>query len=494
MLKPVCVESVLDHHLPLFKPGVLFFFIALCCVGFTGALSAQTYYQDDKFLRFEDYVYKENIKSVKLTQRNLPLSEPMLPLQPCDRMRTPGTRLILRFDDLDATPKDYYYTIVHCDANWHPSQLNDMEYIDGFVSDRIQTFEFSFNTYVPFVHYSLELPNDQTCFTKSGNYLLIVYSDSPDYPVLTRRFMISENSVKLDARIRRPGDVSKIRTHHEIDFTVNYEGLPANNPRTEFTAVVKQNFRWDNAFTVHEPMHERANRLIYEFQNEIVFPAGKEFRMVDARSFRFRTERVARLEDDSEHFHLHLFPDEIRTNKPYFYEVDINGKYLIDNSLDVPRDGGTSVFDLLRTGVGTRNVRPDQLSGSDMRAQEDLIRRMNLESDYAYVHFSLPVNQPYRDGNIHLFGELTDRALDHRSLMKYDEQVGAYKLSLYLKQGFYNYKYAFVQDGSSMADFSRTEGNWHEAENEYQILIYFRPFGERYDRLVGYRNMRFLPR
>lgn len=477
------------------KSGLPFFvLIAFCLSAFQAPLAAQTYYEDDGFLRFENYVYTDHIKSVKLTLRNLPLSEPVLILDQCDRMRLPGTRLILRFDDMVESSRDYYYTIVHCDANWTPSQLTDLEYIDGFVSDRIQQFDFSFNTYVPFVHYTLELPNNQTCFTKSGNYLLIVYDQDPEYPILTRRFMVSENSAKLDASIRRPTETRKIRTHHEIDFSINYDGLQVNNPRMEFTAVVMQNYRWDNAIILDEPMFERPNRLVYEFQDRIVFPAGKEFRMVDARSFRFRTERVASMSDDSENFHLRLFPDESRAHKSYFYQVDINGKYLIDNSLDMPRDGGASVFELLRNSVGTRNARPDQVAGSDLRAQEDIIRRMNLESDYAYVHFTYPANQPFRDGNLYLFGEMTDWALDERSILRYDEASNAYKKSLFLKQGFYNYKYAFVADGTGSADFERTEGNWHETENEYQILVYFRPFGERYDRLVAYRSMRFLPR
>lgn len=30
-----------------------------------------------------------------------------------------------------------------------------------------------------------------------------------------------------------------------------------------------------------------------------------------------------------------------------------------------------------------------------------------------------------------------------------------------------------------------TEGNWFEATNDYTIFIYHRPFGSRYDHLVG---------
>jgi hypothetical protein len=34
-------------------------------------------------------------------------------------------------------------------------------------------------------------------------------------------------------------------------------------------------------------------------------------------------------------------------------------------------------------------------------------------------------------------------------------------------------------------DWADTEGNFSEAENNYHMLIYYRPVGGRYDQLVG---------
>ena len=36
-----------------------------------------------------------------------------------------------------------------------------------------------------------------------------------------------------------------------------------------------------------------------------------------------------------------------------------------------------------------------------------------------------------------------------------------------------------------MPSFDKTEGNHADTENDYHVLIYYRPFGTRYDQVVG---------
>ncbi len=55
-----------------------------------------------------------------------------------------------------------------------------------------------------------------------------------------------------------------------------------------------------------------------------------------------------------------------------------------------------------------------------------------------------------------------------------------------MKQGFYNYSYVFVEDGKSYKDHSLTEGNHYDTENDYAVYVYYRPFGQRYDELIGF--------
>ena len=144
--------------------------------------------------------------------------------------------------------------------------------------------------------------------------------------------------------------------------------------------------------------------------------------------------------------HVILKKDEVRRFKVYFYEQDINGKYYIE------------------VQEGENN---------------------DTESDYAYVYFTLPYEAPLIDGNIYVFGALSDWSFNNSNKMIYDLEEKAYKLKMLLKQGYYNYKYVYVKDGENKADHTFIEGSHYETENKYSVYIYYHPINKRYDRLVG---------
>ena len=71
--------------------------------------------------------------------------------------------------------------------------------------------------------------------------------------------------------------------------------------------------------------------------------------------------------------------------------------------------------------------------------------------------------------------------------MTYNDLIKGYTGRLYLKQGYYNYQFA-VPDKNDNPDFTPLEGNWYAAENQYTLLVYYRPRGGQFDQLVGSRN------
>ena len=75
--------------------------------------------------------------------------------------------------------------------------------------------------------------------------------------------------------------------------------------------------------------------------------------------------------------------------------------------------------------------------------------------------------------------------------MKYNPETHAYECARLLKQGAYNYQYLYVAPGSTVGSTAQAEGNFYETENEYLILVYHRPFGERYDRLIGMQQVSY---
>ena len=113
-----------------------------------------------------------------------------------------------------------------------------------------------------------------------------------------------------------------------------------------------------------------------------------------------------------------------------------------------------------------------------------------MDAEYTRVHFTLDYKEPVKDGNIYLFGELTNWKFSKEAQMKFDETSTSYETELFLKQGYYNYEYVFVKDGTNFGDESWLEGNHYETENAYWILVYHRPVGGRYDKLVSARRFR----
>ena len=93
------------------------------------------------------------------------------------------------------------------------------------------------------------------------------------------------------------------------------------------------------------------------------------------------------------------------------------------------------------------------------------------------------------NGNFYVFGALTDWNTTNDNKMVYNYDKEAYELMLYLKQGYYDYKYVFVEDGKDILDETVIEGSHYETRNEYFILVYYRPVGGRFDRLVGFSRL-----
>ena len=362
-----------------------------------------------------------------------------------------GGNIRLSFDHLGDELKNYAYTIVHCDSDWQPSELQDNEYIDGFVDDRITDINVSQSTLRDYTSYALALPNRNMRFTRSGNYLLKIMDDDNDRElVLLRRFMVTENAWPVHPVMVPVSNASKLFSHQEIDFSVVHERFNINNPDREVKAFICQNMRWDRILgpIAPRPFVQKAQRMSYDYQDSIVFPAGKEWRFFDIRSLDFRGAGVRSQYRDNNGWVAVLKPEQDRYESTGYGLVDdIDGQYHIEN----------------RT--------PSQDAS---------------QTEYVQVQFVLELNAPYDDKDVYVFGELTDWQFKPEFKMEYDEPSHTYYCTPLLKQGYYNYAFVVVDHDTLLPSREDDlEGNWHETGNTYTILTYYRPFGANYDRLMG---------
>ncbi len=398
-------------------------------------------YFDTNYLRYQNHTYRKNIKTIQLHKENWELSYPVIKLKSDEK-------LVLSFDDLDADVKNYSYTFEHCNAKWESSNLLPNEFIDGFPENEIRNYEYSFNTTYQYTHYSLTFPNEDIDLLLSGNYVIKVYLDyNKDSLVLTRRFSIVEHKTEIIPLIKQATLIDKRKYCHEIDFTIKHSGYNINDPFGELSVVITQNNRWDNAKYDLKPLFVKDNELVYDYDMENVFMAGSEFRNFDIKSIRYQSQYISQIEYVKPYYHIRLLNDEVRRFKIYFSEKDINGKYYIKYQ-----------------------------EGEDS----------NVEADYVFVYFTLPYEAPMIDGNFYVFGALSDWNFNETNQMFYNFEKKAYQLKMLLKQGYYNYQYVYVKDGSTQADHTFIEGSHYETENDYIIYVYHRDISSRYDKLIGF--------
>ena len=388
---------------------------------------------------YDNTCYDDKVATVIL-QKNIGIYDP-LPVLNLGSTES----LKLSFDMLDPQNEFLNYSIIHCNRNWMPSDLQPMDYVNGNTMGEITDYKFSTNTYQTYTHYSLNFPTEEMTLTKSGNYILKVFRNFDEEDILlTRRFMVVDIQTKISSTIKS-ATVPEFRfSHQEVDFSVNYVGFDIPNPFLDVNVTILQNNSWNNAITNLKPQFVNNNELSFNYENENLFPGTNEFRFFDIRSLRFFSNNVIKKYIDSVQ-NVVLRPEESKAYLNYIRWIDYNGKRDIFNS-----DG------------------------------------MNLveDGDYALVHFNFKSNNLEDMGEIFVYGELTDWQLKDEFKMTYSPELNMYTCPVLLKQSYYNFHF-ILRGKDGKIDYSFTEGNHQETENDYTILVYHKNVFYGYDEIIG---------
>ncbi|WP_108211390.1 DUF5103 domain-containing protein [Pontibacter mucosus] len=396
-------------------------------------------------LRYEDFIYDESIQSVQAYVATGFEEEVLEP--PVVELGS-GVPVILEFDRLNATPNRLVAKLIHCDANWKPSGLNDSQFLNDFNEFFITDAQNSVNTRVNYVHYTFRVPRVKL----SGNYLLQVQEEGGKL-LLTQRLLVYQKLVAVTSKLGAPLGPRGRETRQPVEFNVFYADYELVNPAAEVKAVMRQNYRWDNAKRLARPtyVHDAQRRLEYVFfePNEL-FKGLSEFRAFDTRSLNFKGLAIDNIDLQQNPTVVYLQTDKNRSGQAYSQDPDINGKRIFGNR---------------------------QYGNGD------------VNGDYTWVDFELQVTEKV-PGEVYLQGDLTNWRQTEEAKLNFDAERQAYTGRMLLKQGYYNYYYTF-KSGSGSADDSYFEGSHFETGNDYDILIYYRPPGSRADLLIGYDRLYF---
>ena len=411
------------------------FIALLTCIMLTFSLAAQQVY--------ETRVVSGQVKSLQLRTEEQ--------VNPIPVIRLDGGILEVNFDILNYSRGRYVYAITHCDADWKKSTLSTIEYVDGFQGMAIDDYAQSITTTTLYRNYRLFLPNDDIKFKVSGNYYLEVYEeDNPQHILFSARFAVIEPRIDVLGSVKTNTDISFNKEHQQLEFEIDYSKFPIAQPQSDLKIHVYQNSRTDNVKTGLQPQSFMGSKIIYRHIPELVFEAGNEYRRIEFLTHRFSGMRIERIQYFNPYYHADVMIDNSRARRAYQYDQDQNGRFLVNCS--------------------------------DCREPD-------TEADYYIVHFAYKADLMPK-GAIYLNGDFLQNHLDESSRMEYNRETELFEKAVLLKQGHYNYQYLFVPQDENQAITALTEGDYFQTENEYTILVYYRPPGARYDRLIGKRTVR----
>ena len=382
----------------------------------------------------------DEIKSIQLIVNNDFFLPPVIRLNASDA-------IVLKFDKLSVEEPRLRYRIFHCTADWQKDNLSDAEFLNGFNDQLMEDFRYSQNTTVDYIHYDLTLPNRQVSFKISGNYLVeVYYENAPENPLLQACFSVTENLAQIRGNVSGNTDLDFNKSHQQLSFEILHPSLSLRDAKSEIITTIAQNGRLDNVRKNVQSTFIYPGRLVFEHNPDLIFEAGNEYRRFETQSTRFGGMGVQWVRYKNPRYIAMLQPDEIRANKARQYDQDQNGRFFIQTA-----------------------------DGSDP----------DVEADYFEVYFnlkSMDFNLP-----VSLLGNFTFNNPEKFTL-KYNSSTQTYQFSTLLKQGAYNYMFALPSQHSFSTE--KTEGNFYDTENEYLIMVYYRPQAGRYDRLVGYQLLK----
>ncbi len=438
---PVSTILILNHHEKMLslhrskKTPMKRALVLLCLLTLAVVLRAQP---DVSHILLDNRIYAEGIRSITLSTGHLQ-DHPVITLG--------SGELFLDFDDLMETSRYVKYTLIHCTHDWKLSDMNQIEYLDGYMEDEISSYDYSFNTIERYMQYHLTIPNENMRPTKSGNYILFVYDDTPEHPLLTRRLMVREDvQAGITGNVHASSIVSDRFTHQEVDFVVNSGPYVVRNPIMTLHAAIQQNGRWDNAILGLTYRSGFPGEYSFDFDDgRNTFPGGAEFRTFDIRTLRSNGDRIVGINFDHRRNQAYVLQDDARPFGAYESRNTLNGGCYYNN-IDMPNP---------------------------------------FSEDYVYTHFTLKSPFPFNEGDVYVFGQLTDWNILPEAKLHYNEQYQFWETDFPIKQGLYNYQYVHVPHGSNIIDPAYIEGNHYETHNDYTVYLYFREEGTMYDKLIG---------
>lgn len=387
-------------------------------------------------------VYDDNIRTLTLSTS---MGQSVMPVL---RMGT-DDRLTVSFDDLMHNYRRFSYTLHHVGHDFITEEdLFESEYVATDNSEVVlDDYTQSLNTTVLYNHYSFSLPNASMRPLLSGNYRLSMSVEDEEgemQKAFDVYFAVAEQVLGVSMSASGNTEVDVNEAHQQLTVEVNHAAINMRDPVSELRTVVVQNGQWDRSVVLQRPTMQTGSSLKWMYTRQLTFAAGNEYRRFEQMSTRYPGMHVEHVRFFEPYYYTTLMTDAPRRN--YLYDEDHQGCF-------VPRTD----------------------TGGDA----------NTEADYTWTCFSV-ASEPIPDAEVYVNGVWSGGNFTQPYRMTYNPATQCYEALVLLKQGYYDYRYLVVRDG--VGTTAELEGDFYETENDYEVFVYYRAPGGRYDRLVAWRK------
>jgi hypothetical protein len=388
--------------------------------------------------QIQNRIVDPNIKSVYLSQL---APHELIQAQPSYDISAQGN-WHLSFDDLSLQNRNsLYLRVIHCQSDWTASPLSDIEFLQDFNDIPVRDSQASMGTKVPYRHYQIAIPRVKL----AGNYVVMLYNRAKRDTILTQRYCVYSQELTVATQVRFGRSNSLRNTHQNLDIKLKYPSGLMLNAAEDLKIYVKQNEIIQNQLPkmptgIINPMEQSISFPTYE--NEQAIAGGNEYRLVDLRSTQQKLSYIDHWDVRENETRLYTLLETPQGNYAYIQRNDNNGAYVIENY----ENSSNPLF-----------------------------------ADYVTCTFRLKA--PKQTEPIYVCGAFNQFQKTTENEMQYNESVGIYEASIQLKQGIYNYRFETKNPSNYL------EGNYAQTENSYEIFVYLRKPGKRYDELIGYQKV-----
>lgn len=346
-------------------------------------------------------------------------------------------QLVLEFDHLDASVRQFKVSVSHRAKNWEESPIGATIYLDSFFETYFGDGRRSTTQTPAYHHYTYRFPNQQLRMTQSGNYLLSVFDYDSNNLLFRIPFFITEDAGTLSTRIETLFAQRNDSRNLAQPFSEYRYPAFVQQPQFNLSFSYAQNQFWGRMRKTDLFDTATAGVVNFHLGRNQSFIADYEFLLLDLNSFR---------------------PD---------------GRQIIDF-----RPGEVPPVITLRRDVQQFDSRPNQFPGSALG-----IPRNDQQAEYGIVNFSFEATSRIPKGaQLYLMGDFNNWMIDSQYRMRYDSTRSLWEGQALIKQGLYAYKYVLLAD-NTIDDLS-LDHMFTEPQQEYITFVYFRDPRRNFDRLL----------